>query len=90
MTQIARWLSSSGPSPAEIPVAPEAWAALETSVVRTGLAGLLLEAASAYRIELPGDLAGRVRAAAMAVAANNIHLQAELAGIIRRGVARRL
>ena len=83
MTQVARWLSLSGPTPVDIPATPEAWVELKTLAVRAGLAGLLLEATGAHQVEVPGDIAGRLRAAVMAVAANNIHLQTELGGIVR-------
>ena len=80
-TQPARWLRARESVDVVRPGSAPAWDHFTTEVCAAGLAGLILEHASRLDIPLPPTVAGRLRRAAMAVAAHNMHLSNELEDI---------
>lgn len=81
--QLAAWLRSDGPIGRAVPTTHGAWIELATAACQDGLAGLLLEAAGRFNIEMPAHARTKLRSAAVAVAARNIALRTELERVLR-------
>ena len=82
MTTLAPWLAGEMDFAACDPTDDEKWRPIVAGAERAGLAGLILERCTDECVSLPVGIAERLRRAATAVAATNLHLQTELAGIL--------
>ncbi|MCH8146402.1 MAG: nucleotidyltransferase family protein [Planctomycetes bacterium] len=82
MTTLSPWLAGEMNFAACDPTTDEKWRSIVVGAERTGLAGLILERCRAERVSLPEQMVERLRRAATAVAATNLHLQKELARIL--------
>ncbi len=83
MKQLSAWLQQAGPSRSDIPTTDRAWDDLAGSACRSGLAGLLLEAAARLEARLPVQVMERLRRRARATAAENLSAMHVLDGVVQ-------
>jgi hypothetical protein len=72
--QLATWLRTGGGSEPVIPATSAGWEQFAGAACKAGLAGLILEAASRRGIDLPVQVAAKLRHRATIVAAHNLNL----------------
>lgn len=82
-TTLAPWLADESGRILGESISDEQWERLTAGAERTGLAGLILERCADKGRSPPPKIADRLRRAATAVAASNLHFQQELTGIVQ-------
>lgn len=79
---VAPWFRAREKAECSLPQSYEEWTEWSRDVRRMGLSGLILERATALKVELPDEIAQYLKADSSHVVASNLHLEHELARLV--------